>query len=182
MWSVVPNCRHVECNVSLPKRKVVGDGYFDIVYIGVLVLGLRVFNSCTINQSYSKYLTCWETSIIENVRLITSLSLYQSKFIYIFCPEIISYYKSFIKHFFTLSLYSTIYPFKNVLSKHSSFKNTVEVFILFQYTVLNNSTCHRINLVDPVSNQNVLNLEDQRLFTNSHGKQIGTPSGTVLVF
>ena len=34
------------------------------------------------------------------------------------------------------------------------------------------STCPRINLVDPVSNQDFFILEDQRLFTNFHSKQI----------
>lgn len=40
-WSVIMNWRHAECNVSLPRRKVVGSGYFDLVYIGVLVLGFQ---------------------------------------------------------------------------------------------------------------------------------------------
>lgn len=67
-------------------------------------------------------------------------------------------YQTFVLHFpYTYAIYSS----EKALSKHFSFKNTVEVFILIQYTVLNNSTCPRINLADPVSNQNVINLKDQ---------------------
>ena len=39
--------------------------------------------------------------------------------------------------------------------------------------------CPRINLIDPASNQISNHLEDQRLFTKTQGKQIGTPGGTV---
>lgn len=140
--------------------------------MGLSVRISGVFNCCTNIHNYSKYLVCWETSIIENVRLVTPFSTYQSKFIYIFFQNL-----SFIVSHFPSAIIILSFTFCNL----SLWKRFKQIIFIHEYcrsvhhfpnTILNNSACPRINLVDPLSNQSILDFEDQRLFTNFHGKHI----------
>lgn len=62
------------------------------------------------------------------------------------------YSKSSLHRFFTLLHFFLLLKFLNVVSKSRTLSKCSS-FIRFQ---INNSTCPRINLVDPVSNQTIL--------------------------
>lgn len=111
-------------------------------------LGFRVFHLVQNSQIYSKYLRV-EKRVAENVRVITTL-LYLHKIIYIFA--------TYLHHKFNLkrSLHCTFTFLHLFLNFECCFqiKNIVKMFIFYKIQI-DKSTCHRINLIDHVSNQTI---------------------------
>lgn len=131
-WNVVLNRRHANCNASVPRRRSIGGNYFNLVYIGVLVLGLGVFK-LMYNQSYLLKVSSvlrseynWECTF-DNTIIFILFKFYLHLLFsnYLLLPVI---YQSL---FYTLLTFPPFIFLKNTLSKHSLLKDTVEVFIFY---------------------------------------------------
>ena len=135
---------------------------FTIIYI---VTHLDSSTQCERKNCWEMYV--WNTNFINQSHLlfqkfIALHLLFQSK------PS------------FQAFLYSIKFSSSCNLHKASLFSCHLTIIKLSQNP--QNQPCLRINLIDRASHQISNLLEDQRLFTNSHGKQIGTPGGTVCWF
>ena len=145
------------------------------------MLDFGVFKSLQVTQIYSKY-PCAEKRLCENVCWCNTIFTLQCYSISLFLKNLSFTCSSYFSAFYQfLRLQSFTFIFYYILKANFFNHECCRSIHCFPKLYIKSvSTCPRINLVNPVSNQDLFILEDQRLITNFHGKQIGTPSGTVL--